>query len=680
MSVAPTLNVLLVTYNHEPYIDSALASIAAQVTEFDVEVVVADDMSTDATLGRISAWAEDMPFPVRILPSERRLGITLNYYRGLSACQGDFVAVLEGDDEWISVDKLQAQAVALRDTPDAPMVANRVLLFDDSNASSTVIPLIGHSALSTRVSARQLASENYFATFSCCMYRTETLRHLPVELFETTAFDWLLNMALTEHGDAIFLPEVMTLYRTHGGGQWSSMSQAHRENQIRELIPKYVELVGPVVGAELTRQRHRFEQILRSRSWDDTAVDQHDQVEPLITTQPAIPRVGAHRPRVSVVMTCYNHSRWVMEAINSVLDQSMSDLELVIVDDASADDSVRQIARISDPRMRVYQLGSNLGAAAALNIAIQQTRSDLVAVINSDDAWEPTKLQRQVEVLELRPELGAVFTGARFVGEEGEPIAPSKIPVWNDVFRQPARSQAQWLRYFFENGNALCHPSVLIRREFYERHGLYDNRLRQIPDLERWIALVKHYPIAVLGDEDLVRFRLLSAEQNASSASPANVARNMHEHLAIHETFFEGCSDELLIEAFIDALVDPLIRTPAERECEIAFLWWNIAAPMQGLNRVEALRRFRLLLGNDETALLLRTRYGVTDLSFHQMSAHEAYVRVSDLVQEVWNDSVSRSPTSALLATIARRVRGVHPTRWPKRAVYHLGALRSRPR
>jgi glycosyltransferase involved in cell wall biosynthesis len=683
--VQPVVSVLLVTYNHEKYIDRALASIAAQRLDVPFEVVVADDSSSDSTLEHVAAWAAETGLAVRVLPAQPRLGITKNYHRGFSLCDGRYIAVLEGDDEWIADDKLAVGVATFEEHPHVTMVANRALLYDDRTGGSSVIPLIGMDSLHTEVTNRQLAESNWFATFSACMYRAEILERLTPEIFETTSYDWMINMAVTTYGPAVLAPHVSTLYRVHEGGQWSSAKQRERDEQIRMLLPRYIELLSDSVGPELTRFMHDLD--VRASTVPDLPEAEESITEDDVVDMP-IPRASGDAPRVSVVMTCYNHAGWVAESINSVLDQTMSDLELIIVDDGSVDDSMRVVSRFDDPRVRVYQFAQNQGAAAALNFAVQQTRGRLVAVINSDDAWEPRKLERQLEVFAEEPELGAVFTGARFIDENSRPLPAERIPAWSSVFRQPHRTQAQWLRYFMQYGNALCHPSVLIKREFYERFGLYDNRLRQLPDFERWLTLVKHYPIRVLGGEDLVKFRLLPAEQNASSVSRPNVVRGLHEHVAIHERFFDGASNQLITEAFLDVLRHPDITWEDERLCEIAFLMWDVVCPLQEINRIYALRLLRELLGRTDTALLLRVRYGFTDLTLHHFATHEDagipdaaaawLARTEELTYFKVDDQIAAQPAGALLRVVLQRARGARLSSVPHRIGHHLrAALRS---
>jgi hypothetical protein len=201
-----------------------------------------------------------------------------------------------------------------------------------------------------------------------------------------------------------------------------------------------------------------------------------------------------------------------------------------------------------------------------------------------------------------------------------------------------------------------------------------------VPDFDRWIALVKHWPIHVLGGEDLVRFRLLEAEQNASANSRANVVRGFNEHLAIDERFFHGCSDELLIEAFGDAMVNPHFVFPDERDCEIALLWCNLVCAMSEVNRVHGVRTLRALLGDENTALLMRSRYGFTELSLHAIAGSEI-AELPHATREwltememgaTWRGALMTTPSGELARHVWARMREVPTWSWPQRIARQL--------
>src|SRR5450631_4125746 len=113
--------------------------------------------------------------------------------------------------------------------------------------------------------------------------------------------------------------------------------------------------------------------------------------------------------RVSVVIPSYNHGKYIAQCIESVLAQSFADLEVVITDDASTDDTVARIHAFRDPRVRLHTFPKNLGQCVALNASIRRSVGEYIAVLNSDDYFAPGKLERQVSFLDVNPEIGAVF-------------------------------------------------------------------------------------------------------------------------------------------------------------------------------------------------------------------------------------------------------------------------------
>ena len=675
-ATAPDISVLLVTYNHAAFVVDALDSIAMQVTARAYEIVVADDLSSDDTLDLVRAWSEQHPdVALEILPGDERLGITKNYWRGFSATRGTYVAVLEGDDRWLAADKLDQQARVLDEHAGLAMCASRVVLWDADARNGQVLPLIGFDRHLTTLSSEEIATSNWFATFSACMYRRSALARISPTVFETTSFDWAINMAVTEFGDAALLPQAMSMYRTHSGGHWSGRSEMERLQQLHELIPVYDDLFDRRLSGPLHRHLRQIEaQIVHVRGLP--APEPVEAVDHLYEA----PSVASPPPAVSVVIASYNHQDFVVESINSVLDQTFGDFELIVVDDGSADGTWDAIQTVSDPRIRAYRLGQNQGGAAALNYGIQEARGEFVAVLNSDDLWAPHKLERQLAAFAARPELGAVFTSARFIDETGSPMPASEVLPWHDVFRARNRSQGQWLRRFFEQGNALCHPSVLIRRSFYLEHGLYDNRLRQLPDLDMWIRLVKAHPIHVINTEDLVLFRMLTQGRNTSAVSDVTVARTYREHLIVMERFFDGCSDQTLVEGFGDAMRTATLYSRDERKIAEMLLWLNLPCPMHAINRAHGLREMHELLGQESAARLLRAQEGITDQTFHaQTGSLDGFDRSG---AEPWTALTSplavapmladRANTRTLVGIIGKRMQETPVRDWPRRVRHHL--------
>ncbi len=125
-------------------------------------------------------------------------------------------------------------------------------------------------------------------------------------------------------------------------------------------------------------------------------------------------------PQVSVAMASYNHARFVGNAVKSILDQTLTDLELVVVDDGSTDGTPDIIAGFRDPRIKLIRLHKNW-AKQARNEALKWCTGKFVAFQNSDDVWGPEKLERQVDMLERDRELSACLTSVEIIDADGNP-------------------------------------------------------------------------------------------------------------------------------------------------------------------------------------------------------------------------------------------------------------------
>jgi glycosyltransferase involved in cell wall biosynthesis/uncharacterized coiled-coil protein SlyX len=255
-------------------------------------------------------------------------------------------------------------------------------------------------------------------------------------------------------------------------------------------------------------------------------------------------------PKVTVVLTSYNHAKFLHESIDSVLNQTYSDFRLLIWDDASTDESWAIINSYSDPRIQAFRNKTNQGGKFP-EMSPEMVSGEYIAIHHSDDVWEPQKLEKQVPFLDSHPEIGAVFTNAMIIGEQGEPFE-DKAHFYYSIFNQPNRSRHEWLNYFFNNGNALCHPSVLIRKICYENCGLYRYGLAQLPDFDMWVRLCLKYEIHVL-PEKLVRFRIQANEVNASGNRPEARIRFQFELLQILNNFCSIKTSEEFIQVFPDA-------------------------------------------------------------------------------------------------------------------------------
>jgi len=239
-------------------------------------------------------------------------------------------------------------------------------------------------------------------------------------------------------------------------------------------------------------------------------------------------------PKVSVLLTSFNHSQFIREAIDSVLQQTFTDFELLILDDASTDDSWWIIKSYQDPRIKAIRNGKKGEITSkVIDVISNVAAGEYIAVHHSDDLWETGKLGKQVAYLEAHADTGAVFTDAGAISEESLPLEGH---FYSGIFAQPNRTRHEWLRHFFNHGNALCHPSVLIRKECFDVCGFYRPWLWQIDDFDMWMRLLMKYEIHVL-PEKLTRFRVRNHEANVSGNYRTARVRNLYEYHRILDNY-----------------------------------------------------------------------------------------------------------------------------------------------
>jgi glycosyltransferase involved in cell wall biosynthesis len=243
--VCINLSILLVTYNHGKYIRKALSTLFDQIIKGPIELVVADDGSSDDTLNIIKEHeGKDPRFHFKYLDSTSNLGITRNYQRGFAACTGKFVAVLEGDDYWANSRKLQRQLNFLNSHCGCDLCSVNYFVYEEALSQFTARTTIGRGY--RFIGARDLIADNLIGNFSTCMYRKSALDQLPQSLFEIKSYDWIVNICVAGKGLIGFLEEPMSVYRLHANGVWTQKSCIEKFKEQLELIPAYDELTKNV--------------------------------------------------------------------------------------------------------------------------------------------------------------------------------------------------------------------------------------------------------------------------------------------------------------------------------------------------------------------------------------------------------------------------------------------------
>ena len=186
------------------------------------------------------------------------------------------------------------------------------------------------------------------------------------------------------------------------------------------------------------------------------------------------------RPLVSVLLAAHDAERFVGAAVQSVLAQTERDLELVVVDDGSADGTSGLLAAVGDPRLVVLRNDERLGLAASLNRALATASGRYVARLDADDVALPRRFQRQLAAIGSNPALGLVGSAVLELDEGDRVGRPHVMPTGATAVR--------WHAHF---GSPFLHPTVVFDRELLERHGLrYDERFGESEDYDLWARLL----------------------------------------------------------------------------------------------------------------------------------------------------------------------------------------------
>ncbi len=194
---------------------------------------------------------------------------------------------------------------------------------------------------------------------------------------------------------------------------------------------------------------------------------------------------GVRRPFVSVCIPTYNRARFLLDAIGSALSQPFADLEVVVVDDGSTDDTPAVLARVTDPRVRVFRQPENAGRSRTRNRAVFESRGEFVLWLADDDVLVPETLTRYARAIADDPGLDIVYGNLQLFDDgTGEDLAPYVPSDWTG---REAR-----LPYAFLHGSVIPDGGTLIRRALYERFGVYDDEFVRAQDYEFWTRLAGH--------------------------------------------------------------------------------------------------------------------------------------------------------------------------------------------
>ena len=321
-------------------------------------------------------------------------------------------------------------------------------------------------------------------------------------------------------------------------------------------------------------------------------------------------------PLVSVIVTVYNGEDFLKETIDSVVQQTYQNLEIIVVDDASTDKSREFVSAYKDPRIRLLALDKNRHVCYAGNVGFKEATGKYVALIGHDDLWKADKIEKQVGFLESHPGYGACFTWLDIVDENRDVVNRLYSGLYG-IFSSDNRSRATWSANMFFKGNSFCAPSVCIRKDVLDKSGYYRYGLVQLQDYELWMRVLMECEVYVL-QEKLTLYRRFNGGNNLSTVSIKTQIRDRHETQYIRDSYLENISDDFFVAVFKKWMRNPNAKGHERIKCEKTLLLWDTGNCL-------AEKKFIELLEDEQCRQILEDEYDFSLKDFYEENTKSKY-------------------------------------------------------
>lgn len=227
----------------------------------------------------------------------------------------------------------------------------------------------------------------------------------------------------------------------------------------------------------------------------------------------------AQLPRVSVVMPAYNAAKYIEESIRSVMEQTFTDYELIIVDDCSKDDTkkiIRDHAKL-DKRIVFLQNEKNMGVAATRMNAISIAKGEWIAFLDSDDLWDKRKLEIQMRIIEENPEVQVSYTASSYIDEDGVP--------YDYVLHAKERTTYKDLL----KGNLMSCSSVVIKKNLFQEVGMIHDAMHE--DYTAWLTILRKGYFSYGIDQPLLIYRIGKNTKSSNRIKSAKMIYNSYRYI-----------------------------------------------------------------------------------------------------------------------------------------------------
>ena len=235
--IKPIISIGLITYQHENYIHAAMEGILAQEGIESYEIVVGDDQSSDNTRKILDQYATDHP-NIRFLNRPSNVGMHRNWLDVIQACNGKYIALIEGDDIWIDSQKLKKQVDRLESDDTLSVCFSDASIINEMNDGTEYGTYLEHQDIDqnqTRFTIKDLFIQNFISTCTVLL-RNKVKWEVPKEYFESPYVDWLILILVAQDGDLASIPETCSTYRIHPTGAYGYSGQELRKRNMIKVL------------------------------------------------------------------------------------------------------------------------------------------------------------------------------------------------------------------------------------------------------------------------------------------------------------------------------------------------------------------------------------------------------------------------------------------------------------
>jgi len=260
--VDASLSILILCFNHEKFIAQCLDSILSQKTNYVFELHVFDDCSSDNTREILKEYQANFPELVKLSLRRTRVGAKKNFIRGFNSLTSKYICYIDGDDYWVSKNKIEAQLRFLEEHEECVATASNTALVDTTGKQTG---LLIERPYKERHGIIDLIDGSTYFHSSSILYRNIFKHGLPKSQSHPLAGDWFLSMLFAEHGQIHYINEVMSAYRINPKGIWNSLSELERQIHNIDGMAAYDRLFKHKYQQHFTRIWWACDDILRNK-------------------------------------------------------------------------------------------------------------------------------------------------------------------------------------------------------------------------------------------------------------------------------------------------------------------------------------------------------------------------------------------------------------------------------